>query len=262
MSSLLYLISINCCFLPNRRIATFHATRPTPFFRASLESLQEQDRQRLNGSVGLPSPPAESNGARPNVKSSNGSPKSAMSGPGVPPPSTSQHLAHVAPHLSTSSRSQSPISPLSASPPNRSPALTAGPSSAGPLPPIHGQAPLHLGPLTIPGGVGGAGVPIPISPPLHAFTHPHLPFSGPPIAPIAPRPSEIQRQTKPKRLKAHTVTSKSYSIPTVPRDRHTSRPMLPLNVGIMTVVNLGEICMREHFHTERYIFPVGYEVTR
>ena len=38
--------------------------------------------------------------------------------------------------------------------------------------------------------------------------------------------------------------------------------MLPLNVGIMTVVSLGEVCMREHFHTERYIFPVGYEVTR
>jgi hypothetical protein len=62
-------------------------------------------------------------------------------------------------------------------------------------------------------------------------------------------------------LKAHTVTSKSFSIPMVPRDKK-GRPMLPLNVGIMTVINLGEVCMREHFHTERYIFPVGYEVTR
>ncbi|KAI0700375.1 hypothetical protein C8T65DRAFT_657892 [Cerioporus squamosus] len=75
------------------------------------------------------------------------------------------------------------------------------------------------------------------------------------------RPSEIQRHTKPKRLKAHTVTTKSFSIPTVPRDRK-GKPILPLNVGIMTVINLGEVCMREHFHTERYIFPVGYEVTR
>ncbi|KAI0685618.1 hypothetical protein BC835DRAFT_1289824 [Cytidiella melzeri] len=66
---------------------------------------------------------------------------------------------------------------------------------------------------------------------------------------------------KPKRLKAHTVTSKSYSIPMVPRDK-AGRPLLPLNVGIMTVLNLGDVCMREHFHTERYIFPVGYEVTR
>ncbi|KAI0755106.1 hypothetical protein C8Q80DRAFT_1299820 [Daedaleopsis nitida] len=75
------------------------------------------------------------------------------------------------------------------------------------------------------------------------------------------RPSEIQRHTKPKRLKAHTVTTKSFSIPTVPRDIK-GKPILPLNVGIMTVINLGEVCMREHFHTERYIFPVGYEVTR
>ena len=75
------------------------------------------------------------------------------------------------------------------------------------------------------------------------------------------RPSEMQRHTKPKRLKAHTVTTKSFSIPVVPRDKN-QHPMLPLNVGIMTVLNLGTICMREHFHTERYIFPIGYEVTR
>ncbi|KAG6898410.1 hypothetical protein C0992_004121 [Termitomyces sp. T32_za158] len=80
--------------------------------------------------------------------------------------------------------------------------------------------------------------------------------------PIIERPSpDPQRSAKPKRLKAHTVTSKSFSIPMVPRDKR-GNPMLPLNVGIMTVISLGEVCMREHFHTERYIFPVGYEVTR
>ncbi|TFK52148.1 hypothetical protein OE88DRAFT_1595459, partial [Heliocybe sulcata] len=67
------------------------------------------------------------------------------------------------------------------------------------------------------------------------------------------------RSSKPKRLKAHTVASKVYNIPTIPRDKK-GKPILPLNVGIMTVYNLGEVCMREHFHTERYIFPVGYEV--
>jgi hypothetical protein len=74
-------------------------------------------------------------------------------------------------------------------------------------------------------------------------------------------PSTTVRHTKPKRLKAHTVTSKSYSIPMVPRDKN-GKPILPLNVGIMTVNCLGEVCMREHFHTERYIFPVGYSVNR
>jgi len=76
-----------------------------------------------------------------------------------------------------------------------------------------------------------------------------------------PRAPENQRLAKPKRLKAHTVQSKTHSIPVVPRDKK-GNPLLPLNVGIMTVINLGEVCKREHFHTERYIFPVGYEVTR
>ena len=84
------------------------------------------------------------------------------------------------------------------------------------------------------------------------FPHPGGPGNG------GPPPGS---RAKPKRLKAHTVTSRSYSIPMVPRDKK-GRPLLPLNVGIMTVISLGEVCMREHFHTERYIFPVGYEVTR
>lgn len=99
------------------------------------------------------------------------------------------------------------------------------------------------------------GVPMPGGP---------MPYMPPPNFAPPPQqrpPSEAPRAAKPKRLKAHTVTSKSYSIPMVPRDKK-GKPMLPLNVGIMTVINLGDVCMREHFHTERYIFPVGYEVTR
>ncbi|KAK0504292.1 F/Y rich C-terminus-domain-containing protein [Armillaria luteobubalina] len=106
-----------------------------------------------------------------------------------------------------------------------------------------------LPPGMMPPGVFPTGPPIP--------SHPGASQSPPQQRPTP----ESQRQARPKRLKAHTVTSKSYSIPMVPRDKG-GRPMLPLNVGIMTVISLGEVCMREHFHTERYIFPVGYEVTR
>lgn len=110
----------------------------------------------------------------------------------------------------------------------------------------------------------------PVSPNVLSAAAPFKPLLSlppPPSAMVsntrgAPRPSDAQRFTKPKRLKAHTVTSKSFSIPTVPRDPATGRPKLPLNVGIMTVLSLGEICTREHFHTERYIFPIGYSVTR
>ncbi|KAJ7701475.1 hypothetical protein B0H17DRAFT_1004972 [Mycena rosella] len=96
-----------------------------------------------------------------------------------------------------------------------------------------------------------------MSPPMPAAYMPPPPQFAPP----RPRAEAGPRATKPKRLKAHTVTSKNYSIPLVPRDK-SGKPMLPLNVGIMTVIGLGAVCMREHFHTERYIFPVGYEVTR
>ncbi|KAH9015937.1 hypothetical protein EDB83DRAFT_2321211 [Lactarius deliciosus] len=52
----------------------------------------------------------------------------------------------------------------------------------------------------------------------------------------------IQGHTKPKHLKVHTVTSKSYSVPMVPRDKNGQSVLpllLPLNVGIMTVNYLG-----------------------
>ncbi|PPQ68372.1 hypothetical protein CVT24_004793 [Panaeolus cyanescens] len=87
-----------------------------------------------------------------------------------------------------------------------------------------------------------------------ASTSQSRPAAAPPAAEQPPKP-------KAKRTKTHAVTSKSFSIPVVPRDKNR-KPMLPLNVGIMTVINLGVVCMREHFHSERYIFPVGYEVTR
>jgi hypothetical protein len=82
-----------------------------------------------------------------------------------------------------------------------------------------------------------------------------------PPSPAQPPSAEPPRTVKSKRLKAHSVTTRNFNIPMVPRDKG-GKPMLPLNVGIMTVINLGDVCTREQFHTERYIFPVGYEVTR
>ncbi|RDX49961.1 hypothetical protein OH76DRAFT_1438336 [Lentinus brumalis] len=163
-----------------------------------------------------------------------------------------------------------------------------GPGGPGalPSPPVlvsSGGTRLRLKPPAPPGSEGAPGHAhhrseslSPVLSPQEEYMHaegmsPSYQHGGPPAqsqmqmtlrtSSASSRPSEIQRHTKPKRLKAHTVTTKSFSIPTVPRDRK-GKPILPLNVGIMTVINLGEVCMREHFHTERYIFPVGYEVTR
>ncbi|KAG6816817.1 hypothetical protein H0H87_002660 [Tephrocybe sp. NHM501043] len=135
------------------------------------------------------------------------------------------------------------------------------------------MSPLSMNPYAM---YYGPGTPItPGASPYSPYPNPYYyltsPMAGPsgmyPLNANFPQPNtqqsppKNQPQTKPKRLKAHTVTTKSFSIPVVPRDKQ-GQPMLPLNVGIMTVISLGEVCMREHFHTERYIFPVGYEVTR
>lgn len=140
------------------------------------------------------------------------------------------------------------------------------PNLAAPVTPTTGINPYSLYFQPGPGNTHTPAYPHPFANPYFYLTgamsgvYPPNPVPYVPPAPQRP-PAETPRPAKPKRLKAHTVTSKSFSIPLVPRDKG-GKPMLPLNVGIMTVISLGDVCMREHFHTERYIFPVGYEVTR
>ncbi|KAI6108541.1 FYRN-domain-containing protein [Pisolithus croceorrhizus] len=147
----------------------------------------------------------------------------------------------VKPAESDAARPPSPLSPIMSPREEHTTSYNAGPYNNGNTGPHPSSLPSSSMPTSAPGQSAG------------------LVSSTSPAASV--QPSEIQRHAKPKRLKAHTVTSKSYSIPNVPRDEK-GKPLLPLSVGIMTVINLGEVCMREHFHTERYIFPVGYEVTR
>ncbi|KAE9408806.1 hypothetical protein BT96DRAFT_623602 [Gymnopus androsaceus JB14] len=90
-----------------------------------------------------------------------------------------------------------------------------------------------------------------------------VPGPGSTSRPVVPTPSASSLpKAKPKRPKSHTPTTKSHSVPLIPRDPNTHLPLLPLTVGIMTVYDLGTVCFREGFHTERYIFPVGYRVSR
>jgi hypothetical protein len=195
------------------------------------------------------------------------------------------------PSVSIDGRSQSPSSPSRASPKEEHGSSQYNPQLGQPLPSNnnnnyapspyyrdHGASSGSSAQPTSPVGYRGGGAKsgnqgsVTTSPTSHAArtAPPHTlspplsqspSMSGQGNGSSPSRPSEIQRHAKPKRLKAHTVTTKSYSIPMVPRDKN-GKPMLPLNVGIMTVISLGDVCMREHFHTERYIFPVGYEVTR
>lgn len=174
----------------------------------------------------------------------------------------------------TTSSATTPTSSLSNNP-YLSLSMLAKQSPGSSTPTGHPTMPMHPHPLYYP-----SNSPItPNTPTYPIYSNPYyylagsmapgsngkfLPLAPGPTFPPSPAqqpPAEPSRTAKSKRLKAHTVTTKSFSIPMVPRDKG-GKPMLPLNVGIMTVINLGEVCMREHFHTERYIFPVGYEVTR
>ncbi|BGP39021.1 hypothetical protein JCM10450v2_002978 [Rhodotorula kratochvilovae] len=66
---------------------------------------------------------------------------------------------------------------------------------------------------------------------------------------------------KPKKVKQHGLTSGTFSIPPIPRNADGSI-RLPMSVGIMQIKSLGAVDVRDGFHTERYIFPVGFEATR
>ncbi|GAA6029854.1 hypothetical protein JCM8097_001080 [Rhodosporidiobolus ruineniae] len=68
-------------------------------------------------------------------------------------------------------------------------------------------------------------------------------------------------QARPKKVRVHGVTSATHQIPPIARGEDGT-PYLPVTVGVMIIRNLGAVDQRENYHTERYIFPVGYEATR
>lgn len=197
----------------------------------------------------LPPPPPPGKGGRNSVKQPG--PPHEYTHMHPPPPSSQPQQAYTYPppsphHHSHHPRSQSPISPMVSPQDGRlSPVYHRNGNGVGPPHNGHSHSPSLSRHDSDPS-----------QSPTITQNQQHPSYAG-----VPPQDTEPHRHAKPKRLKAHTVTSKSFSIPMVPRDKK-GQPMLPLNVGIMTVVSLGEVCMREHFHTERYIFPVGYEVTR
>ncbi|KIJ17557.1 hypothetical protein PAXINDRAFT_72937 [Paxillus involutus ATCC 200175] len=239
--------------LTSRHVGPLARKRAEEEYRERIEDEAREARRQTKRSRGT------AKGKEPVTQSVPGQPLLAM-------PPTPQHPGEsgtpplLVSKQGTRLRLKPPVRPSA----ERDPGSSANQRPPSPLSPIMSPPddhPSHYNPA--PYNANGAQAPIlappPASPPLPGQSPSHTAQTTP--AASASRPSEVQRHAKPKRLKAHTVTSKSFSIPTVPRDKK-GRPHLPLNVGIMTVVNLGEVCMREHFHTERYIFPVGYEVTR
>ena len=208
----------------------------------------------------------------PSLSSNKGGPASKNL-PAVDTKATSSG-SNSATNSATTSNATTPTSSLSNNP-YLSLSMLAKQSSGSSTPTGHPTMPMHPHPMYYP-----PNAPItPNTPTYPIYGNPYYYLAGsmapgpsgmflplPPGATFSPSPAqqppaEPPRTVKSKRLKAHSVTTRNFNIPMVPRDKG-GKPMLPLNVGIMTVINLGEVCMREQFHTERYIFPVGYEVTR
>ncbi|RCI01246.1 hypothetical protein CU098_001536, partial [Rhizopus stolonifer] len=65
-----------------------------------------------------------------------------------------------------------------------------------------------------------------------------------------------------KRSRSAKITVKTRRVQPIEREAD-GRPKLPQQIGVLTVHNLGTIVTdRPNFHNERYIFPVGYTVSR
>jgi hypothetical protein len=101
-------------------------------------------------------------------------------------------------------------------------------------------------------------------------------YSLSPLSPLSPQTPHAQAPpsrsstlpsatpSRPSRTAAPNVGAPSqhaYPIPAIPRDPN-GEPILPLVAGVITVLNFGIISLKQHFHTERYIFPIGYEISR
>ncbi|GAA5927952.1 uncharacterized protein JCM15063_006042 [Sporobolomyces koalae] len=69
------------------------------------------------------------------------------------------------------------------------------------------------------------------------------------------------KPSRPKKSKGSALNPGVHTIPIVQRNPDGT-PRLPLAAGIMTLTNLGVVTDQEGFHSDRYIYPIGYEATR
>lgn len=76
-------------------------------------------------------------------------------------------------------------------------------------------------------------------------------------------PKELKAPKATKEAKAPSAKSlKPKKAMEIPRDEQ-GRPRFPVQVGVFTVHSLGTVVLdRDGFHNERYVFPVGYRVSR
>ncbi|KAI8389407.1 F/Y-rich N-terminus-domain-containing protein [Blakeslea trispora] len=90
--------------------------------------------------------------------------------------------------------------------------------------------------------------------PSNTNTNNTISTSSPAIQEHVPAPHKRSRSAK--------IPVKTRRVQPIERDAD-GKPKLPQQIGVLTVHNLGTIVTdRPNFHNERYIFPVGYTVSR
>ena len=90
--------------------------------------------------------------------------------------------------------------------------------------------------------------------PISASPHTVNTLSTPTLQEHAPAPHKRSRSAK--------IPVKTRRVQPIERDAD-GKPKLPQQIGVLTVHSLGTIVTdRPNFHNERYIFPVGYTVSR
>jgi hypothetical protein len=84
--------------------------------------------------------------------------------------------------------------------------------------------------------------------------------STPASTPASTIPVNVFPTAKPRKM--NKIITQTRRVTRIRLDA-TGRPILPLKVGILSVLAIGDIVYdRPDFHNERYIWPVGYKVSR
>lgn len=104
--------------------------------------------------------------------------------------------------------------------------------------------------------------------PSPAPTVPELKVDGEEDDTRTPPPDTLsakKKPAKPRRTHKRKMPTAVRRVPQYPIDPSTGEPQLPLQLGnITTVISLGRIPSKnqENFHNDRYIWPIGYTVSR
>jgi len=79
---------------------------------------------------------------------------------------------------------------------------------------------------------------------------------------VSTPPAARRRKSNKPVVRRAPVVTRTRRIQQIPLDAE-GKPVLPLQIGIITIYSLGSIVWdNENFHSERYIYPVGYLATR